>query len=184
LLVNGGVSAGRVELDAALSLTTAPDQEDPEGRFLLEGFDATGRRLFAHRFSPYRLDDGADAREAFVIGVPLAEKLQAQLVRLAVRELTGTRTASKVKPAADALLMTGLRVAALADGGIRLEWPAGVHPVTYVRDRVTRQIIGVSREGALLLDGSVPLAQVELLVSNGVTSRTYTVDPVTRQVRQ
>jgi len=184
LLVNGGVSSGRVELDAALSLTTDPDQEDPEGRFLLEGFDATGRRLFAHRFSPYRVDDGADAREAFVIGVPLAEKLQAQLVRLAVREFTGTRTASKVKPADAATLMDGVQAAALADGGLRVDWPAGVRPVTYIRDRVSRQIIGVSREGSLQLAGTVPLAQVELLVSNGVTSTTYTIDPVTRQVRR
>lgn len=184
LLVTGGVQGGRVELDAALSVTAAPDPDDAAGRYLLEGFDATGRRLVAHRFSPYRVDDGTDGAEAFVVGVPLAEKVQAQLARLTVRKLAGARSASKEKPAAAAALMAGVRSAVLADGGTRLEWPAGVRPVTYVRDRVSRQIIGVAREGAVELSGDLPLDRVELLVSNGVTSTTYTIDPATRRVRQ
>jgi hypothetical protein len=56
--------------------------------------------------------------------------------------------------------------------------------VTVVRDRATRQVRAILRDPASRLPDDLPLGQVELLVSNGVGSATYAIDPVTRRVRQ
>lgn len=182
LLVNGAVQGSALTLDAALSVTAPPDADDPKGALVLEGFDRGGRRLFMHRFTPYRVDDAGDGSEAFVVNVPLPQAQQAQLVRLAVRDgRTGRSAAAR---AGESMLATDARVEILRDGSTTVSWPDGVRPVTYVRDRTSGHIVGVSREGTVQLPPSTPADGVELLVSNGVKSMTYRVDRVAKRLRQ
>ena len=185
LLVSGSVERGTVSLDAALSLTRGvPDLDDPRGSMVLEGFDRSGRRVFGHRFTPYPVDDAGEEIEAFVVSVPLAEALQAQLVRLEVRDARTGRSAVQLRTEAWAAPRPEARVEVTRDGGTTVAWPDGERPVTYVRDRATGHIVGVSREGTLYLDPSMSVDGIELLVSNGVTSTNYRIDRGARRLRQ
>lgn len=184
LLVSGMVTGERAELDVALSVDGPADAPTVDGRFVLEGFDAQRRRVFSHRFSPRAVTDAPMAVESFVVAVALTPAVQQQLERLVVREVAGPRTAATVRPAATLSLHDAVQVVPTLAGGTRLQWSGGSRPVTFVRDRRSRQIVAISRDGALDLPANMALDHVELLVSNGVTSTPYRIDPLTRQLRK
>ena len=74
LLVSGSIANGSVTVDPAFSLSATPAADDRTGRYVIEAFDAAGKQLLTHRFSPYAVSDAPDGTEAFVVAVPVAAR--------------------------------------------------------------------------------------------------------------
>ena len=185
LMVSGGITRGVLTVDPAFSVKAAPAIDAPSGRFVIEGFAADDRVLFARRFSPYRLDD-ADA-EAFVVAVPVSESVQAQVARLAVREIRGTgaiaRGTSRRVPSTT---VGGAAIAVVRVPGAKLEitWSPSRLPAVMVRDRISGEVLAIMRNGTLELSQFGDPDRVELLLSDGVKSSRVAIDPITGAIRR
>jgi uncharacterized protein YjdB len=167
LLVTGRVTAGQATVDGSFALDAQASIEDPAGRFVLEGFDAAGRSVFVHRFSPFTVSDSRPGDEAFVVGVPANPQLVASIARMELRELSGSRAHARVR--ADASSIGSSVVAARLGGGLRLT-STGMAQMVLVRNPSTGEVLAVSRSGALDLAGLAGVPEVELLISDGVAS--------------
>jgi len=169
LMITGRVNAGAVTLDGSFELDANPSIEDSNGRFVLEGFDSSGTMVFSHRFSPFTVSDARPDDEAFVVGVPVDARTRSVLARVEVREMGGrARSHTRVRASGPALesSITATRLA----GGLRLTRPTGSTRMILVRNPDTREVIGVSRQGSLDLSDFGNTPEVELLVSDGVSS--------------
>jgi uncharacterized protein YjdB len=187
LLVSGGIVNGTPSLDPAFSMTTSPAKEDAAGRYVIEGFDANDRALFTHRFSPYGVDDAPDGTEAFVVAVPVAERLQAQVVRLSVREVRGSKSSMRVSmrdagPINAASM--GVKTKSLPGSRTEMSWSPSRVPAIMVRDRRTGDVLAILRNGAFDLSPFGAPDRLELLMSDGVKSAKATIDPITGAIRQ
>lgn len=187
LMISGSVSAGSVVLDPAFSVRTLPARQDFAGRFVVEGFDASDRLLFAHRFSPYRVDDATDGTEAFVVAVPVSDEQQSQVARLSVRELTGTRKASRLDARRLPLVPgspTEVSATRSAGGRVQMTWMTTRVPAVMVRDRRTGEVLAIVRNGTLDLSQFGTPDRVDVLLSDGVKSARVRIDPLTGALRQ
>lgn len=187
LMVTGAVGTSSATIDGAFAITAAPSRADASGRWVVEGFSATGDVVFSHRFTPFAVSDSRPGDEAFVVGVPLGASTIANVARVAVREVGGARTSSRTKsarPGTDigaALRITG------AGSAMRLEWPSTTAPMVLVRDPRTGTVLGIGRTGALDLSQfrtSGDNGAVEVLVSDGVSSARRSVNTITGAIRQ
>jgi len=187
LMLTGAVLPNSVTLDAAFAMDASPDRADPNGTFVAEGLGADGRTLFSWRFTPYRVDDAQDGARAFVIAVPLSAKVQEQVARIVVRDGASGQTAARAKPR-PATQQQGagnaIATARSANGAVSVTWSVTDHPMLLVRDRASREIVAIGRTGSLTLPQSTTIDRVELLLSDGVSSTAYTVDPLTGAVRK
>ncbi len=187
LLVSGDIVDGALSLDPAFSMTTSPAKADAAGRFVIEGFDANDRVLFAHRFSPYVVDDAASGTEAFVIAVPVKEQVQAQVVRLGVREVRGSKVSTRRSlRGAGPLTASSMDVTTAIQPGARMQmtWSPSRVPAIMVRDRRNGDVLAIVRNGTLDLSQFGAPDRLELLLSDGVKSAKATVDPLTGAIRQ
>ena len=187
LLVSGGIVDGTLSLDPAFSLTTSPAKEDAAGRYVIEGFDANDRVLFTHRFSPYGVDDAPAGTEAFVVAVPVAERVQAQVMRLAVRELRGSKSSMRVSmrdagPVNAASM--GVKTNTLPGSRMEMSWSPSRVPAIMVRDRRTGDVLSILRNGSFDLSQFGAADRLDLLISDGVKSAKATIDPLTGAIRQ
>jgi hypothetical protein len=184
LMVSGGMARGTLTVDPAFSVRAAPATDDPNGRFVVEGYSADNRRLFTRRFSPYRVEDaGADA-EAFVVAVPVPATIQAQLVRFDVREVSAAgspRASSRRLPTAP---VVGNAIAtARAGRALQATWSPSRVPAVMVRDRVNGEVLAILRTGTADLSQFGAPDRVELLLSDGVKSARVSLDPITGAIR-
>ncbi len=187
LLLSGSVSANAVTIDPAFSIKAAAAKDAATGRFVVEAFDADNRRLFAHRFSPYEVSDGGPASgEAFVIAVPVSPAVQAQIARLAVRELQGTRRNARLNGRLAPTFAANADVATSRAGGGRLQmtWSSVRVPAVMIRDQNTGEVLGLLRNGAVDLSQFGSLERLELLLSDGVKSTRALINPITGAIRQ
>ncbi len=186
LLVSGQLVSGELLLDPAFSLNASPAKNDAAGRLVVEGFDANNRVLFAHRFSPYRVDDGAEGAEAFVVAVPASTALQAQVSRLAVREVRGGKVSTRVKTqGVGPLAAASADVTTSKPSGARLQmhWSPSRVPAIMVRERSTGEVLAFVRNGSLDLSQFGAPDRVELLISDGVKSSRAFIDPISGAIR-
>lgn len=185
LMVSGGVSGDRVTVDGAFALRALPSLDDRDGRLVLEGYDAAGARVFTHRFSPSPIQDGRPGDETFVVGVPMSGATAARVARVEVRDTKGTRRALRTR---DARFGDGASLGAAfettgATGAKALKWSTTAAPMVLVRDPGTGAVLAVGRTGTLSLEG-ITATEVELLVSDGVSSVRRLVNRVTGAIRQ
>jgi hypothetical protein len=186
LMISGSVDAQKATIDGSFAMTTLPSKSDPAGRFLVEGFDADGKTLFSHRFSPFPVSDSRPDDQAFVLGVPADERITANVVRVAVREVNGVRAFSRMKNT-NAMARSDMGAAletSGASGSKRLQWSTSASPMVLVRDPRTGEVLGIGRNGTLDLAGFNSAGDVEVLVTDGVTSARRRVNPTTGAIRQ
>ncbi len=188
LMVTGGVDAQRANIDGSFALTAGANKSDPAGRFVLEGFAENGKLLFSHRFSPFPVSDGKPGEEAFVVGVPVTEAVRAQVARLAVREVSGTRSDSRNKTAqiaadnaASNSIFSSVRSSA---GRFRLQWSKSSAPMVMIRNPASNEILGIGRTGDLDLSQFDSVTNVELLFTDGVGSIRRSANTKTGVIRQ
>ncbi|MGV3708988.1 MAG: Ig-like domain-containing protein [Gemmatimonas sp.] len=187
LMVTGSVNASSAKIDGSFAVTATANISDPAGKFVLEGFTETGRLLFTHRFTPFSVSDGRPNDEAFVVGVRLSESVREQVARLSVREVSGARSASRSKSgilaeanAAASQIMTVARSA----GSVRLQWQKAATPIVLVRNPANNEIVGVGRTGDMDLSQFDALGNVDLLISDGVSSIKRSANTKTGVIRQ
>ena len=187
LLVSGGIVGGALTLDPSFSLTASPAKNDASGRFVIEGFDEQDRVLFAHRFSPYVVDDAAIGTEAFVVAVPVAERVQAQVTRLAVREARGAKVSTRRNTRGTGALGAspmGVETATRSGARLQMTWAPSRVPAIMVRDRRTGDVLALVRNGSLDLSQFGAPENLDLLISDGVKSAKATINPLTGAIRQ
>ena len=190
LMVSGGISRGTVTVDPVFSVTASPAKNDPSGRFVVEGFSTDNQMLFSRRFSPYRVDDAsADPSalvEAFVVAVPVAEAAQARIDRIAVREVQGTQSSSRLNARLGAIALgrsADVSTTRLPDAKMQLNWSTTRVPAVMVRDRRSGEVVALVRSGTLDLSQFGGPDRVELHLSDGVKSTRVGVDPATGAIR-
>lgn len=176
LLITGRVTSGQATIDGSFALDAQPSIEDPMGRFVVEGFDATGRSVFAHRFSPFTVSDAQPGDEAFVVGIRAGAPVVAAIARLELRELNGSRNHARIRT--DAATIGSSVTAARPGGSLRVTATRAARMVL-VRNPGTGEIIGVSRGGAVNLSDFSSMPEVELVVSDGVVSVRQRVNTAT-----
>ena len=188
LMVSGAVDAQEARIDGSFALTASANKSDASGRFVLEGFAENGKLLFSHRFSPFAISDGKPGQEAFVVGVPVSEAVRLQVARLAVREVSGSRSDTRTKNAtlvennsANGAVFASVRSPV---GTYRLQWSKSAAPMVMIRNPSTNEILGIGRTGDLDLSQFDSLTNVELLFSDGVTSIRRLANTKTGVIRQ
>jgi len=187
LLLSGSVSANAVTIDPAFSIKAPAAKDAVSGRFIVEAFDADNRRLFAHRFSAYEVSDGgAPGTEAFVVAVPASPAVQAQIARLAVRDLQGTRSASRLNGGLAPAFAANPDVATsrVGSGRLQMTWSSTRVPAVMIRDQNTGEVVGLLRNGAVDLSQFGSPERLELLLSDGVKSVRALINPITGAIRQ
>jgi len=185
LMVTGGVDTQTARIDGSFAMTAAPSKSDAAGRFILEGFGANGKVLFSHRFTPFAVSDGKPGDEAFVLGVPVSEAMKAAVVRVAVREVNGSRKDTRVRTAATQTANSNIIAATRGSAGaLSLKWSINAAPMVLVRNPSNGEVIGVGRGGDLDLTQFEAFANVDLLVTDGVSSIKRSVNTKTGAIRQ
>lgn len=183
LMVSGAISRGVVTVDPAFSVTTVPATNATNGRYEVEGRDANDVVLFRWGFDPYRVEDGEEGSEAFVVAVPVAPALQERVAQLVVRERNGVaRSTRGARHAVSELpgLMSLRRRGATAS----IAWSAAEVPAVMVRSRTSGEILAIARRGALDLEPLGDPNALEVLVSTGVRSVPLQVDLARGALRQ
>jgi hypothetical protein len=186
LMISGSVDGAGATIDGSFAMTAKPTKSDPAGRFVVEGFGADGKVLFTHRFSPFPVSDSRPDDQAFVVGVPVSERVTSEVVRVAVREVNGARSFSRSK-SVNAAMRADVGVAletAGASGSKRLQWSTAAAPMVLVRDPRTGDVLGIARNGTLDLAQFQSTGDVELLVTDGVTSASRRVNAATGAIRK
>jgi uncharacterized protein YjdB len=176
LLLSGSVSNGLVTVDPGMLLSTRPTRSDPAGTFVAEGRARDGRVLFTHRFTPYPVSDARRDEEAFVLAVPMAERVAEELRDVVVREVGGVREGARRRTLFTTDGVSDFRLAPSSRGGSVLAWSNAQHPMVMVRDRDTGITLAVARNGSLDLSLLGPVDRLEVLASDGVVSTRYRVD--------
>ncbi|MEP6833043.1 MAG: Ig-like domain-containing protein, partial [Gemmatimonas sp.] len=188
LMITGSVDTQQANIDGSFALTAAANKSDPTGRFVVEGFAENGKLLFSHRFSPFAVSDGKPDEEAFVVGVPVSDVVRAQVSRLAVREVSGTRSDSRTKTAriaADNSSSNSLfSTKRSTTGQLRLQWSKLAAPLVMIRNPTTNEILGIGRTGDLDLSQFNSIPNVELLITDGVGSIRRSANTKTGVIRQ
>lgn len=186
LLVTGSVSASSARIDGSFVMNAAPSKDDPAGRFVVEGTDANGRVLFTQRFTPFEVADGRSGDEGFVVAVPASAALSAKLASVSVREASGARRDTRIKAPASLTAAGGgfiVSSSRSASGKVRLQWSPVAAPMILVRN-ANGEVVGISRSGDFDLSQVDGTGDVELLVSDGVTSMRRFVNLSTGAIRQ
>lgn len=173
LLLWGRLEDGEAVLEPAFHMTVAPLAPDP-GDHLLEGFDASGAKVFSTSFELSRVADLPEGRSAahFAFSVPLA---QADAARLADLRWTkaGQPLARQGGPGGATLRTAWAAwepmVQPLPDGRTRLLWDAAAHPMVMVRDKATGMVLGFGVGGDFRF--ATEAEDLDLHFSDGVQSR-------------
>ncbi|MBI4912770.1 MAG: hypothetical protein HY823_08525 [Acidobacteria bacterium] len=171
LLLWGRLDDGVATLEPAFHM--AVDAQVPEGGDqVLEGLDASGRRIFSRSFGLREvgcLEPGRARHFSFSVPLSPAEALRLHELRwtkageLLARQ-GSTATARTGGPSMEPLMQP------MFDGRTRLLWDAAAEPAVMVRDKATGLVIGLGQGGELRLNTEAD--EVELQFSDGVRSRT------------
>jgi hypothetical protein len=151
VLVWGRIEDGRVLLEPAFELVTAPSLPETSGQYRVEALDASGRTIFSYSFEPQRHGDGDGAHFAFAVPVTWSAG-------------DGPATLRVVGPQGVAASRSSAAAAAVAGAGIPLpvasavrptaaeaivRWNADVYPMVMVRDGATGEVLSFARDGGV-----------------------------------
>jgi hypothetical protein len=172
LLVWGRIVDGRAVIEPAFHVVTRPVLPARPGPYALQGTAADGSPVFGLTFEAVEVADHPRGGRHFAFAVPLdaADAARLESIRLSG---PGIGTAALSRPPA-ALRATPAKPVSMtpAADGVRLGWDAAAHPMVMVRDARSGAVLSFARGGSATVAASG--ASVELVVSDGVRSRTAT----------
>ena len=169
LVIWGSISNDSIRLEPSFIANVRPTAPPERGAFTLDGADSRGVKLFSRSFDPAIVDHSS--RRTFLFAVPLSAAEETSLAHLTVvgRGLTARRA---LAPAALRLRGGGdlstVSYKAAGAGRSLVSWDTTVHPLIIARDVGRDRILGIGTTGRLAL--ATTADQVELIVSNGLTS--------------
>jgi hypothetical protein len=159
-------------IEPAFHVVTRPVLPARPGPYALQGTAADGSRVFGLTFEAVEVADHPRGGRHFAFAVPLdaADAARLESIRLSG---PGIGTAALSRPPA-ALRATPAKPVSMtpAADGVRLGWDAAAHPMVMVRDARSGAVLSFARGGSATVAASG--ASVELVVSDGVRSRTAT----------
>ncbi|HTS88621.1 MAG TPA: M12 family metallo-peptidase [Gemmatimonadales bacterium] len=168
LLVWGRVENGNVILEPAFAVTAPSRLPARPGPEQVEGFDASGGRLFSLSFKGQQVADlpsGAERQFAFVVPLGAADQSRLVSLRLTAGGMTALRT-----PLAQVRGMVaggGAPTARRVNGLTEVRWNTAA-PMALIRDAETGQILSFARGGVARVVAGPGGVIVEL--SEGVSS--------------
>lgn len=174
LLLWGRITADGLVLEPAFRVTAARMPAVNDGSYRVEMLDGDGAMLADWRFDPIPLDHSAEEHFAFL--APMAGMGIDRLERLRVVGPAGeaVRTASvPADPPGAERAPANVETRRVADH-YRLDWDAASFPAALVRDPETGRVLSIVRGGRASVPGR--LDRVDLVLSDGVRSRTLRVD--------
>lgn len=166
-------------LEPSFEVTAPPVLPEGGGPFVLEALDGGGVSLAAWSFAGTLTGEENQRHFAFAIptaGLPagLASlRLRAGGRVLAVRQRAGGTVAGAPGEAA-LVLDPDLRISR-GQGRAELLWDSGSAPLVVVRDPATGDILSLARGGRVEL--AAPAGELELIVSDGLRSRSIRITP-------
>ncbi len=172
LLVWGHIRDGELVLEPAFQVNTRPSLPQRPGPYSIQGQADDGSSLFALSFTPNEVADAPQRQQSFAFAIPLPE---ARAVRLSSIRLTGGgRTVAQLQAGVQP---DSVQLTSVGGGRMGLRWNARAHPMVMVRDARSGEVLSFARGGSVELPA--PRRQIDLIMSNGVKSRTKRVQ-VTR----
>ncbi|MEX2570512.1 MAG: hypothetical protein WD737_04350, partial [Gemmatimonadota bacterium] len=165
LIVWGGIGADGLTLEPAFESEAAPALPEVVGPYHLEGFDASGVRLFSIPFRPTPIADGAPGNGAFAFALPMR---LVQPERLAELRISGLGMESRnVAPRMPGVSEPAITTERKGDRVI-VRWDAQAHPLLVLRNPQSGRIVSLLRGGSAELpyDGRA----LEVTPSDGVRS--------------
>lgn len=174
LLVWGRITAHGLVLEPAFRVKAPRAPVVGDGAYRVEMLDAEGALLGVWRFEPSPLDHSAE--EHFALLAPMAEAALDRLESLRVVGPGGEaeRTASSPSGPRGAERAPANVEASRMGDHYRIDWDAAGFPAALVRDPETGRVLSIARGGHAFVPGQ--LDRVELVLSDGVGSRTLRVD--------
>lgn len=159
ILVWGRIGGdGRIALEPLFDLDRALPEAVDGGRATVDGFDASGVRLFSQPIALRDVVDGAPETH-FAAAVPLALALRARLARVTVS--TGTAQASLLGQAGAALREAPVLRAEPGADGTTLRWNPTAAARVMLRDPVSGDVVGFGRGGAMRLPATMHAVDVQ-----------------------
>ena len=167
-------------LEPAFEVTAPPVLPEGDGPFVLEALDAGGAPLAAWSFAGTLT--GEENQRHFAYAIPTAAlptgmaalRLRAGSRVLAVRQASGPSGIGGAPGEAALVRDPDLRVSR-GQGRAELLWDSGAAPLVVVRDPVSGDILSLARGGQAHL--AAPSGTLEVIVSDGLRSRSLRVDP-------
>ena len=142
LMVWGRMDGSRLVLEPSFMTETRPVLPTRNGRYRVEGLDASGAVVFSLSFDPERVSmEDADVRQ-FGFAVPMSPATAARIVSI---RLAGN--GAEVRSAASAAGTPSVSATAVSADKVRLTWDHNRFPMLVVRDPDTREILGFARGG-------------------------------------
>lgn len=177
LLLWGRVSSDGVDLNPAFQLDARPVLPDADGPNILRGLAADGDLLFEISFAGAAVPHARNPSErqfAWFVPLPTAQLAALERVELSSPHGYAQQVARpEAQPDASASPADAAAMQEQLPGGeLLLRWDMTRNPVAVLRDRRTRQIIGIGRSGELRLSAAAAAGlEPELLFSDGVRTR-------------
>jgi hypothetical protein len=175
LLLWGRVQSGGATLNPAFSLRARPVLPETGGPNTLRGLAADGAVVFSISFAGVQVDHSEDAVERhFAYFVPLRPDEQARIERIELVTPRGSAArGAEAAMARAAPAPADVRLEARAGNRVRITWDATRHPMVMVRDAQTGDVLSIGRGGAVELPAGLPSGLLQVLRSDGVTSRAW-----------
>jgi hypothetical protein len=168
LLVWGRMDGGRIVLEPAFEVVTAPVLPAQPGPYTLEALDDGGSRLFSYSFEPLEVPDGQEGEGHFAFAVPLSSYDQGSLSRLRVSGGRRSPASREARGGPQLAPSQEPQVSPLGGDQVELTWDGAAFPMVLIRDPATGDVISFARGGEIRLE--VPSNEVELVFSDGVRS--------------
>jgi len=167
LVVRGSTSERDVTVEPVFALTGWPSAPERSGRYRLRGYDAQGRVLFSHDFTPAEIDH-APGIGHFTFALPATPELEASLDRVVVSGPSGA--GEVVRPRGRNLVAAG---PALTRVGGSLEARCSGAAGILVQEAVTGRVIAVASGASIRIPARDP-ATVSVSCSDAVrTTRVH-----------
>ncbi len=172
LLVAGRCAEAQWTLESSFKLKLNPPPPVASGTYLLEGLGRGSRVLFQVPFALTRIADSPKDEKAFTFSFPITPAHYAALRALRVTEngqvlVRRDTIASLAQPQISAIRE--------AEDKVHLTWNSTAYPEAMVRNPATGSVLAIAREGSIVI--STQATKLEVILSDGVKSRTITVIP-------
>ncbi len=169
LMVWGSIENGKLVLEPAFLTDTRPSLPARNGRYRVEGLDASGAQVFSLSFDPEVVGDATGDVRQFGFAVPMTQQNAARIVTLRLsgegREVRTIAAGARGEPAIAATIES--------PGRVRLSWNVADFPMLVVRDPDTKEIMAFARGGTATV--RTAKRNLDITASNRVGSTRLTV---------
>ena len=168
LMVWGRMDGTKLVLEPSFMTETRPVLPAKNGRYRVEGLDASGTAVFSLSFDPERISmENADVRQ-FGFAVPMSAATAAKIVTM---RLVGN--GAEVRSNASAAGAPSIAASVISSEKVRLTWDSARFPMLVVRDPDTKEILAFARGG----DASIRSRKraLDVVASNRVGSTRVTI---------